>query len=673
MKSWLALGTVFVVSLISMPQQMAFAQADLADLERGRSVERELAEGQAHSYGVDLAADQFMFLTVEQQGIDVVVRVISPGGEELTEVDSPNGLWGVEPVALFSTTSGMYSVQVTPLGEGEIAPGNYVITLERLEPVAATRSGRVDQLFAQWDRVGSPGASVAVAHDGVLLFENGYGYAQLEYDIPITAATVFHVASVSKQFTAFAVTVLADQGKLSLDDDIRQYLPYVPDFGYTITARHLIHHMSGLRDQWNLLALAGWRLDDVITKDQVLRLVERQKELNFEPGAEYLYCNTGYTLLADIVDHVTGQPFPEWMAENVFQPLEMNGTHFHDDHEFIVPNRAYSYAEGGRRGLRKSVLSYANVGATSLFTTAEDLTKWMDNLESGEIGGPEVRDLMHTRGILNDGDTLGYAFGLSLGTYRGSQTVGHGGADAGFRSNVMRFPERGYAIAVLSNLASFNAGGMAQRVADIYLEDDLEPVAPELEAEVADTEEAVVVDPSVFDDYVGDYELEVGINLTVTRDGDQLMVQPTGQPAAALQPQSDTTFLATQVNALVIFHRDGPGKVSRMTVEQGGQSVGGKRVDVIELTTELLAEYEGSYHSEELGTSYKVVVTDTGLVARHVRHDPITLVPAARDNFAGNTWFFAQLKFERDEAGAIIGMRVSSGRVRNLLFVKVEG
>lgn len=673
MKSRLALGIVLTVSLIAVPPQIVSAQADVAALVRGQPLERELAEGQTHRYSVDLDTGQFLFLAVEQQGIDLVVRVVGPAGDGLAQVDSPNGRWGMEAVALFSRGSGTHIIEVTPIEENDGESGSYTIELERLEPAATTRSGKVDQIFAQWDRVGSPGASVAVAHGGDVVFEKGYGFAQLEYDIPITPSTIFHVASVSKQFTAFAVAMLADQGKLSLDDDIREYLQYVPDFGHTITPRHLIHHTSGLRDQWNLLALAGWRLDDVITKQQVLRLVERQQELNFEPGTEYLYCNTGYTLLADIVDQVTGQPFPEWMAENVFQPLEMNGTHFHNDHEFIVPNRAYSYAEGGRRGLRKAVLSYANVGATSLFTTAEDLTKWMDNLETGKIGGPEVRDRMHTRGILNDGDTLGYAFGLSLGTYRGLQTVGHGGADAGFRSNVMRFPEAGYSIAVLSNLGSFNAGRMAQRVADIYLEDDLDPVTPELEAEVADPEEAVVVDPSVFDDYVGDYELEVGINLTVTRDGDQLMVQPTGQPAVALQPQSDTTFLALQANARVIFHRDGPGKVSRVTVEQGGQSIGGKRVDVMELTTELLAEYEGSYHSEELGTSYKVVVSDTGLVARHVRHDPITLVPAARDNFAGNTWFFGQVKFERDEAGVIIGMRVSSGRVRNLLFVKVEG
>jgi len=662
-----------LVGSFANPYRILSAQDEARTLVRGRAVEREIAAGEAHRYQVALETDQFLFVAVEQQGVDLVVRILGPSGEELDEVDSPNGSWGLEAVTFFPSGSGIHLIEVAPLEEEKDESGGYEITLERLEPAATTKSARVDQIFAQWDRAGSPGASVAVARGDSVLFEKGYGYAQLEYEIPITPATIFHVASVSKQFTAFAIAMLADQGKLSLDDDIREHLPYVPDFSVTITPRHLIHHMSGMRDQWNLLALAGWRLDDVITKEQVVRLVERQHELNFEPGAEYLYCNTGYTLLADIVEHVTGQPFPEWMDLNVFQPLAMNSTHFHDDHEFIVPNRAYSYADGGRRGLRKSVLSYANVGATSLFTTAEDLTKWMDNLQGGQVGGAAVRDKMHTRGILNDGDTLDYAFGLTIGEFRGSQAVGHGGADAGFRSNVIRFPEHGYSIAVLSNLASFNAGRTAQQVAGIYLEELLDPVAQESAVEESGAAaEEVTVDPTILAEYVGDYELEIGLNLSVTRDGDQLLAQATGQSQVALQPLSDTTFIVIEADAQLTFHRDDSGAVAEITLEQGDQSFGGRRVDAVVLTAESLAEYEGEYYSEELGTSYTIVARDSGLVAEHMRHDSITLSPAARDNFAGSVWFFGQAKFERNEAGAITGMRVSSGRVRNLLFAKIE-
>lgn len=230
---------------------------------------------------------------------------------------------------------------------------------------------KVDQLFATWDKPESPGAAIAVIKDGVVVYKRGYGSANLEYNVPITPQTVFHVASVSKQFTAFAIALLAHQGKLSLDDDIRKHLPEVPDFGKKITIRHLIHHTSGLRDQWTLLGMAGWRLDDVITKEHILKMVRHQKELNFDPGAENLYSNTGYTLLAVIVERVSGQSFRDYTDANIFKPLGMTNTHFHDDHERIVKNRAYSYSPAGPGGgFKAAPLNYANVGATSLFTTA---------------------------------------------------------------------------------------------------------------------------------------------------------------------------------------------------------------------------------------------------------------------------------------------------------------
>ncbi len=232
---------------------------------------------------------------------------------------------------------------------------------------------KIDALFTEHDAWDRPGLAISVVRDGDLQYARGYGCANLEYDIPITPATVFHVASVSKQFTSFSIVLLAEEGKLALDDDVHKYLPDdVPDFGPTITLRHLMSHTSGIRDQWALLAMAGWRLDDVITREHILKLMRRQQDLNFEPGAEYLYSNMGYTLLAEVVAKVSGQSFREFTAERIFKPLGMTHTHFHDDHEEIVPNRAYSYAPDGD-GFHKSVLSYANVGATSLFTTAEDL------------------------------------------------------------------------------------------------------------------------------------------------------------------------------------------------------------------------------------------------------------------------------------------------------------
>ncbi|NIM49537.1 MAG: serine hydrolase [Gemmatimonadales bacterium] len=655
-----------LLAFAALYPEVTTAQTDVPQLKLNTAVEREMTREDVHTFQVNLESGQFMFATVEQRGIDVVVRVLDPEGKQLQEIDSPTGSQGFEFISLFPQTSGQYRLEVRPFDDEEAEPGRYAVTVERLEPAAATAAGKVDQLFAPVDRPGSPGAAVAIARDGAIVYKRGYGYAQLEYDIPITPSTVFHVASVSKQFTAFAITLLAEQGKLSLDDDIRTHLPDIPDFGQTITIRHLIHHTSGLRDQWNLLALAGWRLDDVITREHILRLIQHQRELNFDPGDEYLYSNTGYTLLAEIVARVTGQSFREWTAEHIFRPLGMTSTHFHDDHEMIVPNRAYSYSYNRTGGFRKSVLSYANVGATSLFTTVEDLAKWAHNLDEGRVGGGRVIDWMHTRGILNNGDTLGYAFGLGIGTYEGLKTVGHSGADAGFRSHLVRFPEHGFAIAVLSNLASFNPSQTAQRVADVYLADYL--VVAEQELTEEEPGAAAAVDPAIYDDYVGVYELQPGLVVTVTRDGDRLMADATGQPTVELHPESDTTFVAREVDARVTFHRDAAGEVSSLTVLQSGQEAEAKRIPPFAPDEQQLAEYEGVYTSAELGTTYTIVVQEGKLVARHMRHEPIHLTAEALDSFSGDTWFFGQVGFERNERNEITGFRVSSGRVRNLRF-----
>ena len=281
----------------------------------------------------------------------------------------------------------------------------------------------IDKIFSDFAKNSSPGCSLAIVEQGKVLYKNGYGLANLEHNIPITPATVFHVASVSKQFTCFALLLLEQQRKLALNDEIYEYLPEVPDFGKRITIRHLCHHISGLRDQWELLVLGGWRMDDVITKDHIFKMVKKQKELNFEPGAEHLYCNTGYTLMAEIVARVSGTTFPEFTKENIFEPLGMNSTHFHDDHELIVPNRADCYDKREDGKFKKSILSYANVGATSLFTTAEDMTKWLTNLDDGKVGGIELRDKMHEQGRLNDGKIITYALGQEVTKHKGLKII----------------------------------------------------------------------------------------------------------------------------------------------------------------------------------------------------------------------------------------------------------
>ena len=264
--------------------------------------------------------------------------------------------------------------------------------------------------------------------DGRIIYKHGYGMADLDHNVTITPSTVFHVASMSKQFTAASIVLLAQEGKLSLDDDVRKYIPELPDFGSLITIGNLIHHTSGLRDQWDLLELAGWRYSlDLITDEDVMSVVARQKELNFKPGEKYVYCNTGYTLLATIVKRVSGMSFREFTTQNIFEPLGMMNTHFRDDHAEIVKNNAYGYEPEKTGTFRLSNTNFDTVGATSLHTTVEDLALWDENFYHPRVGGASFLEQMLQRGKLNNGENQDYAFGLVVGKYKGLATVDHAG------------------------------------------------------------------------------------------------------------------------------------------------------------------------------------------------------------------------------------------------------
>jgi CubicO group peptidase (beta-lactamase class C family) len=531
---------------------------------------------------------------------------------------------------------------------------------------------QVDELFTVWDTDNTPGAAVAIVKNGVIIYKKGYGSANLEYDIPITPSTIFHIASVSKQFTVFSILLLEKQGKLSLDDDIRKYIPEVPDFGKTITLRHLASHTSGLRDQWNLMGMAGWRPDDVITKEHILKLVTNQKELNFEPGEEYTYCNTGFTLLAEVVARVSGESFAEYTEANIFQPLQMNNTLFYDDHEKIVKNRAYSYYSDDT-GFKKSVLSYANVGATSLFTTVEDLSLWAMNFNSQKIGNSEIVDQMNTLATLNNGQTFGGALGQFVGEYKGLNEIQHGGADAGYRSYLTRFPEEDFAVIVFSNSAEFNAGGIAHKVVDIYIKDKLKTEdKPEEKEEEESNSEAIAVDENVLSTYLGDFELQPGLIISISSIYNQLSAIVAGQPEFALTPISITEYMVEGVEAKIEFIPNEGENIKLLKFHQGGQIMEAPRVKEFDKSSVNLSDFSGEFYSEELSTTYNFTIANDSLVAKHSRLSDFNLNPIKKDMFIGEAWFFGQVEFIRDENNMITGCKVSNGRVRNLYFEKVN-
>ena len=448
------------------------------------------------------------------------------------------------------------------------------------DPASSSDVGRaIDAVFADLDRPGSPGAAVSVIRDGEIIHSRGYGYAQIELDVPVTPTTVFHVASVSKQFTAMAVTLLAVEGALSLDDPVQARLEFVPEFEHPVTVRQMIHHTSGIRDQWQLLGISGWRLDDVITTEQILGLMSRQQELNFVPGSEYLYSNMGYTLLAETATAVSGMSFPEFTAARIFRPLGMDRTHFHDDHEHMVPGRAYSYrpvpAAGDGAEFTKAVLSYANAGATSLFTTADDLARWLDNFRHARVGGPDVMEMMTTRGVLNSGDTIPYAHGLSIGEHRGLRTIGHGGADAGFRTQAIWYPEANVGVVVLTNVANGNPGGRARQVAEVVLADVFPEGVPEEEEDDAsadaDSEAPPTPDRATLAGYAGSYyspELDALYHLEAGEDG--LFARHIRHGDIALEPRAADEFATDRWFMREIRFERGPdGAVTEMRVGGG--------------------------------------------------------------------------------------------------------
>lgn len=525
-------------------------------------------------------------------------------------------------------------------------------------------TARIDEILKDWNKPDSPGAAVSVIQNGKIVFQKGYGIANLEYGVPITTETVFHVASVSKQFTAMALVLLEQDKKLSLEDDIRKYLKELPDYGRTITIRNLLQHTSGIRDQWQTLALAGWRLDDVITQKQILGIMFRQKELNFPPGAQHLYSNGGYTLAAEIVARVSGKSFPQFCEERIFTPLAMTRTHFHDDHKRIVPDRAYSYSRT-KTGHEASPLNYANVGATSLFTTAPDLARWLDNFREPKVGGSAGMERLQEQAVLADGKQVAYALGVSAGKYRGLKTVSHAGGDAGYRSYVVWFPDQQLGVAVLSNAGNFDVGGTANKMAAVFVGESMESESKKAPS----TRQYISLDAAALDPYSGIYRLSAGFMIEIENSNGKLQGGPPGQAKSELKPLAPNKFYIEQIGAEAEFTPKAGGGMS-LKLDQGSMSTEGDRLKIEAFNAADLPQYAGRYWSDELETRYTIVARDGKLFANHVRHGEIALTPFAKDQLNGGQWFMQEVNFTRSDSGQVNGVILGGGRLKGVRFVK---
>ena len=536
-----------------------------------------------------------------------------------------------------------------------------VTSTARAQQLTSTEVARIDSVFTGFNTTAGPGCALGVSREGRLVYSKGYGMANLETGTAITPASIFHVASISKQFAAFAVALLAEDGKLSLDDDIRKFVPEIPAYAKPITVRHLIHHTSGLRDQWSLLGMADWRDDDLITEGDVLAIVSRQKELNFLPGDEYTYSNTGYTLLAVIVKRVSGKSLRDFADERIFQPLGMTSTHFHNDHTMVVPGRTSAYIPK-ENGWSVSIPVFDTDGATSLFTNVADLLKWEHNFVDARVGSRALLEKAQQPTTLNSGRKLDYGYGLSVEEYRGMRAIGHGGADAGYRSDVIRFPDAGLAIDVLCNAANAGPNNLSRRVADILLEKQLKP-APA--AVATGKSEALPADRQVR--IVGIY-LKRGVDEVFevgARDG-KLVLLPWQLP---MKHVAADTF-ATDVFPVSFVTEGPPGPAATLRIKIATEPEGlYDRVAGFKPTPTQLDAYAGNYYSDELDVHYRIERKDSVLAVTLRRRGSMTLLPAFTDGFTAPE--IGTLRFIR-EKGKVTGFKVTSGRVRNVTFRRAD-
>jgi CubicO group peptidase (beta-lactamase class C family) len=528
---------------------------------------------------------------------------------------------------------------------------------------------RIDTLFARFERPGSPGCALGVYRDGRMVYARGYGSAQLELDVPITPATVFDIGSTSKQFTAMSILLLAKDGRLSLDDDVRRFLPELPSYGRPITIRHLLHHTSGLRDYLTLMALAGESFDNVSTDEDALALMVRQRALDFTPGSEWEYSNTGFFLLSLIVKRASGQSLREFAAARIFGPLGMSHTQFRDDHRSIVPNRAAAYDRPDSTGAYHiDVSNFEQTGDGAVHTTVEDLLSWDRNFYSGQVGGPGVLAEMVRPGLLNDGTVLDYASGLMVGSYRGLRTVSHGGSWGGYRAELLRFPSERVSVACLCNVAGSNPTGLARRVAEVVLADRLAPTP----ADSAATDRATTAAAPAASELLGAYrDSSSGTVARVSLDSGRVQLEYSGD-TMVLTPEGAGEYSAVGAQARVRFE---PGSATRpRRIRISGPGLGHHTLQAIVPFTaskDALARYAGAYASPELGVGYRIAVESDAL-ALHAPHLPADrLRPTIRDEFESPALGIT-LRFTRGAGGQMTGFTVATDRTQGLRFDRVR-
>jgi CubicO group peptidase (beta-lactamase class C family) len=514
----------------------------------------------------------------------------------------------------------------------------------------------IDDIFSQWDTGDSPGTAVLITDRGRTVLARGYGQASLEHGVPITPSTRFDLASTSKQFTAAAILLLEERGEVALDDDIREYLPELPDLGRTVMIRHLLHHTSGLWDYWQVLQFVGFSRYDYLDLEGMLTLLSHQEEFAFTPGSKWTYSNSNYALLAEIVARVTEEPFEEWTAGHIFEPLGMHDTRFWKNCFEVFPDAARPYLpdDGGFKAGPPADIAFAGQG--HVFSNLNDMAIWLDSIRTGKLAGQAFVDKMFKKGTLDSGDEIFYAAGLGVHEYRGVTTVGHSGQTGGYKSEMLYCPEAEVGVVVLANLRSVSASDLARSVLDVYLSDRLEPLVG---AQAEESEEApfIDIDSDILERYEGSYQIEgAPVVISAMRVGDNLLGAMSGEGMAYFYPVSETVFMTGHRRASIEFLPGSSGEFDRIRLDLEDEEMWANRIEG-GVTEDERREYAGRYYSDALGMVYSVHVEDGDLMLSHRRigEEKTMMLYSGVDSFASG---FGFLDFERDQRGAVTGFRL---------------
>lgn len=545
-------------------------------------------------------------------------------------------------------------------------PAAAIIAIRAAGLLADPAPASIDSIFARYDHTNTPGCAVGVYRGDRMVFGRGYGMADLNQGVPIGTNTVFYIASTSKQFAAASIALLEEAGKLSLRDPVRKWIPELPDYAQPITIAHLVHHTSGIRDYLGLWGLSGRGVADEVPQEVALDLIARQRALDFAPGSRYSYSNSGYLLLSEIVKRASGMSLRDFAAAEIFAPLEMSSTQFHDRNTRIVARRAEGYQPSAGGGFEIVRTSFALVGDGGLLTSVEDLRRWDSNFYRNRLG---KGDPAFTRRLvtppsepLADGRPQRYAFGLMPGTYRGLDIVEHGGAFIGFRAQLLRFPGEHFSVSVLCNDYTAQPEQLARQVADRYLADRFPSVAAAAAPAPAGT---ATLSAAVLEQWAGRYELLPGIVARVERDTGGLVMHVMGQ-RMPLTAASESTFRAAGLSDPLQFART-PNGPTVVTEALGMWAPALRLANAPALTPAEAASYAGRYRSDELDT-WATVRAEGATVQARVRWGPWQpLQPLVRDVFTGQG---VRVEFSRDRRGAVTGFALSQVRTRNVGFVR---